>query len=81
MDIFVKFWLFLRCPLTKYGHATWPKMQISKIFYFVLILRLILGKVTKFPVEKLPRSEVIIKKPHTSREGWKTPPTPPRQSL
>ena len=23
---------FLRCPLTKYGHATWPTKQISKIF-------------------------------------------------
>ena len=22
MGIFIKFWLFLRCPLTKYGHVT-----------------------------------------------------------
>ena len=28
---FVKFWLLLRCLLTKYGHVTWPKLQISKI--------------------------------------------------
>ena len=50
---------FLRYPLTKYGHITWPKKQISKIFYFLLILHLILGKVTKFLVEKLSTSEVI----------------------
>ena len=34
-------------------------MHISKIFYFVLILHLILGKVTKFVVKKLSTSEVI----------------------
>ena len=48
-------------PLTKYGHVMWPKMQISKLFYFVVILHLILGKATKFQVEKLPTSEVINK--------------------
>ena len=26
MDNFVKFWLFLRCPFTKYGHVSSPKM-------------------------------------------------------
>ena len=31
---FVKFLLFLRCPLTKSGHVTWPKMQIL-IFFFI----------------------------------------------
>ena len=61
MGIFVKFWFFLWYPLTKYGHVMWPKMQILKIFYFVLILHLILGKVTKFQVEKLCISEVISK--------------------
>ena len=30
-------------------------------FYFVLILHLVLGKVTKFPVEKLSTSEVSKK--------------------
>ena len=65
---------FLRFPLTKYVHVTWPKKQISKIFYFVLILHLILGKVTKFLVEKLSTSEVISQKPHG---GWKTPPPRP----
>ena len=42
-----------------------------EIFYFILILHLILGKVTKFPVEQLSTSEVISQKPH------KTPPPPP----
>ena len=69
---FVKFGIFLRCPLTKYGHITWPKKQISKIFYFVLILFLISWKVTRFLVEKLSTSEVISQKPHG---GWKTPPS------
>ena len=45
---YVKFWHFIRCPLSKYGHVTWPKKQILKKFYFFLILHLILGKVTKF---------------------------------
>ena len=34
MDIFVKFRLILRFPLTKYGHVTWEKMQISIFFLF-----------------------------------------------
>ena len=51
-----------------------PKMQISKIFYFVRILHLILGKVTKFPVENLSTSEVISKKPN----GWGVENTPLR---
>ena len=53
MGIFVKFWLFLQCPLTK-------------LFYFVLILHLILEKIRKFLVEKLSTSEVISRKPHGS---------------
>ena len=36
-------------------------MHILKIFYFVPILHLILGKVTKFAVEKLSTSEVSSK--------------------
>ena len=47
-------------------------MHISKIFYFVLILYLILGKVTKFLVEKLSTSEVISLKPDRRVEN--TPP-------
>ena len=31
---FGQFWLFLPCPLTKYGHVMWPKMQISNFFIF-----------------------------------------------
>ena len=69
MGIFVKFCLFLRCPLTKYGHVTCPKMQILKKFYFLLILHLILGEVTKFLVEKLSMSEVIKKKSHRGGGG------------
>ena len=38
-------------------------MQIWKNFYFVLILHLILGKVTKFLVKKLSTKEVISQKP------------------
>ena len=38
-------------------------------FYFVLILHLILGEVTKFLVEKLSTSEVISKKPHGEGGG------------
>ena len=64
MGIFVKFWLFLPCPLIKYGHVTQPELTISKNFYFVLILHLILGKVTKILEEKLSTSEVIRQKPH-----------------
>ena len=43
------------------AHQIWSYhiTQISKNFYFVLILHLVLGKVTKFPMEKLSTSEVI----------------------
>ena len=73
MGIFVKFWPFLRRPLTKYSHLTRPKKKISIfVILFVLILHLILGKVTKFPVEKLSTSQVISRKTHG---GWKTSPS------
>ena len=55
-----------------------PKKQISKKFYLVLILQLISGKVTKFPVEKLSTSEVINRKPY---RRWKTPPSAFRVKL
>ena len=64
MGIYVKFWHFLRCPLSKCCHVTWPKKQISKKIYFFLILHLILDKAAKFLVEKLCTSEVISQKPH-----------------
>ena len=51
----------------------WPchvtKKQISKKFYFFLILHLILGKAAKFLVEKLSTSEVISEKPHGGVEN------------
>ena len=56
----------------------WPCHVIQEanfeINLFCLILHLILGKVTKFLVEKLSTSEVISQKPHGE---WKTPPPPP----
>ena len=67
-------WAFL----SNFGFFTMPAHQIwschvtqEGLFYFVLILYLILGKVTKFLVEKLSASEVTSQKPHG---GWKTPP-------
>ena len=71
MGIYVKFRHFLQCPLSKYGHVTWSKKQISKKLYFFPILHLISGKVRKFLVEKLFTSEVISQKPHG---GGKHPP-------
>ena len=50
-----------------------PRSKFGKNFIFFLILHLILGKVTKFLVEKLSTSEVISQKPHGGG-GWKTPP-------
>ena len=54
--------------VSQYGHGiSYDKVEeieteyASKIFCFVLILHLISGKVTKFPVEKLSTSEVIRK--------------------
>ena len=61
MSIFVKFWLF-----TMPTHQIWSchvTQDANFIFYFVLILHLILGKVTKFLVEKLSTSEVMSRKP------------------
>ena len=60
MGIFVKFWPFLRCsPI-----MVMPREANFENFYFVLILHSILGKVTKFLVEKLHTSETISQKPH-----------------
>ena len=66
-----------------FGIFTMPALQIwpchvtqeanfDKILFFFLILHLILGKVTKFLVEKLSTSEVISQKPHGGVEN--TPP-------
>ena len=49
-----------------------PRSKFRKNIYFFLNLHLILGKVTKFLVEKLSTSEVISQKPH-----WGVENTPP----
>ena len=59
------------------AHQIWSchmtQEAISKIFYFVLILYLILGKVTKFLAEKLSNSEVVSQKPHRVMENTPHP--------
>ena len=67
--------IFLWCLLTKYGHIMWPKKQISKIFYFVLILHLF-----KFirKSHKICSAKALYFRnyqPKTSQGGWKTPPS------
>ena len=76
-----KLWAFM----SNFGNFTMPALQIwpchvtqeanfEKIVPFLILFHnfhLILGKVTKFLVEKLSTSEVISQKPHG---GWKTPP-------
>ena len=72
MGIFVKCWLFFydaHSPNMVMSRD--PSLEMSKLFYFVPILYLISGKVTKFLVEKLSISEVISQKPHGGE--WKTP--------
>ena len=56
VGIFVKFWHFLRCPLTNYGYV---RSKFRKIFVF-LILPLILGKGTKFVAEKPSTSTMTL---------------------
>ena len=50
-----------------------PRSKFGKKFIFFLILHLILGKVTKFLVEKLSTSEVISQKPHRGGGVENTP--------
>ena len=74
MGIYVNFWHFF----TMAALQIWPchvtqEADLEIFFYFFLILHLILGKVTKFLVEKLSTSEFISQKHHG---GWKTPPPP-----
>ena len=69
------------CPIlalfTMPAHQIWSCHVIKdanfELFYFVLILHLILGKVTKFQVKKLFASEVISK----NLTGGGNPPTVP----
>ena len=67
---------FLLCPITKYGHVTWPKLQISKIDDFALIPHSVLEKVTKFLVEKFSISEVISQNLTGGGGGGEHPPLP-----
>ena len=71
MGIFVKFWLFFDARSPNMVMSRDPRYKFRNC-YFVLILHLILGKVTKFLVKRLSISEVISQKPR-GRE-WKTPP-------
>ena len=82
-----KLWAFLSNFGSFYDARSWYDMVIwscqvtqdanFEIFYFVLILHLISGEVTKFPVEKLSISEVISKKPHGGGKHPLPPPPPP----
>ena len=53
-------------------HVT-QEANLEKKIIFFLILHLILGKVTKFLMEKLSTSEVISQKPHGGGGGWTIP--------
>ena len=69
MGIFIKFWPFYDARSLNMVMSRDPGCKFLKIFYFVLILHLLLGKVTKFVVEKLSTSDVISQKPHKGRGG------------
>ena len=56
--------------------SRYPRSKFDKIFYFVLILHLILGKSTKFLVEKLSASEAISQKSHRGGGGGVVKNTP-----
>ena len=63
IGIFVKFGSFYHAHLPNMVVSRDPRCKFRN-FYFLLILHLILGKVTKFPVEKVSTSEVLSQKPH-----------------
>ena len=72
MGILSNFGIFLRFPLTKYGDVTAVTQDADfKIFLFLPILYLILGKVTQFLVKSSLLQKLSAKKPHGG--GWKTP--------
>ena len=57
------YWIWvLPWPLTKYGHVTWPWLQISKIFIFFPNSILNFSKVTKFGENWLKNKKVTGKK-------------------
>ena len=53
-----------------------PKSKFRNKIIFFLILHLILGKVTKFVIEKLSTSEIISQKPHGGGVENTPPPSP-----
>ena len=57
------FGFFLQCPLTKYGHVTWPKKRISTKFLFCPNSTFNIMKSHKISSELLFTSEVISQKP------------------
>ena len=63
---------FLSSSLTKYGHVTWPNLQIAKIFIFVPVLHLILKKNHKMSGGKVLYFRST--QPKTSLEGENPPP-------
>ena len=79
MGIFLKYGLFSPCTLTKYGHVTWPKLQISKIFnQFVPILYIYVSvnsKPDQPPPGQNPQAIVLMGEFPTPRgkKEFKTP--------
>ena len=59
MGIYVKFWHFYDVRSLNMAMSRDPRSKFQKRIYFFLILHLILGKVTKFLVERLSTSDVI----------------------
>ena len=74
MGIYVKFWHFLRCPLSKYGHVTWPKKQISKKNLFFPNSAFNIRKSYKISSRKALYFRCY--QPKSSRGGGKHPPPP-----
>ena len=64
MGIYVKFWHNFMMPTLQIWPCHVTQEANLKKNYFFLILHLILGKLTKFLVEKLYPSKVISQKPH-----------------
>ena len=76
VGIFVEFWPFFTMPALQIWSCHVTQEANFENFLFVSILHLILGKVTKFLMEKLSTSEVISRKPHGGGGGGGTPPCP-----
>ena len=69
MGIYVKFWhFFMMLALQIWPCHVTQEASFEK-FLFFLILHLILGKVTKFLVEKLSTSEVLSQRPQGGGSG------------